>query len=144
MENDTFQIIVFGLVLVGMIALAVYLGRQAWENHQSKSNSKEEQGAQSESLEEMRKSIDNIDNAIVAMLAERFKMTNRVGYYKAECKLPSKDLEREAEQQERIIEIAEQYGLDPEFAKSYLEAVIERVINNHEKIATQVQLEKAS
>ena len=94
-----------------------------------------------ESLEEMRKSIDNIDNAIVAMFAERFKVTNRVGYYKAERQLPSKDPEREAKQYDRIIEIAEQYGLDPEFAKSYLEAVIERVINNHEKISTQAQLE---
>ncbi|MCP4274394.1 MAG: chorismate mutase, partial [Gammaproteobacteria bacterium] len=28
-----------------------------------------------ESLDEMRKSIDNIDNAIVAMFAERFKVT---------------------------------------------------------------------
>ena len=97
-----------------------------------------------ESLEEMRKSIDNIDNAIVAMFAERFKVTNRVGYYKAERQLPSKDPEREAKQYERIVEIAEQYGLDPEFAKSYLEAVIERVINNHENILTQAQLKQGN
>jgi len=49
-----------------------------------------------ESLEEMRKSIDNIDNAIIAMFAERFKVTNRVGYYKAKRQLPSKDPERRA------------------------------------------------
>ena len=36
-----------------------------------------------ETLNDMRKSIDNIDNAIVAMFAERFKVTNRVGHYKA-------------------------------------------------------------
>jgi len=95
-----------------------------------------------ESLKEMRKSIDNIDNAIIAMFAERFKVTNRVGYYKAERQLPSKDAEREAMQYNRIIEIAEHYGLDPEFAESYLGAVIKRVINNHEKISIQIKLEQ--
>lgn len=87
-----------------------------------------------ETLEEMRKSIDNIDNAIVAMFAERFKVTNRVGYYKAEHQLPSKDSTREAVQYDRIAELAQQYGLDPEFAKSYLATVIERVVQNHGKI----------
>ena len=90
-----------------------------------------------ESLEEMRKSIDNIDNAIVAMFAERFKITNRVGVYKAEHQLPAKDPKREAAQYDRIIEIAQQYGLDPEFAKSYLSAVIERVVENHKKILAE-------
>jgi len=66
-----------------------------------------------ETLEEMRKSIDNIDNAIVAMLSERFKVTERVGHYKAQ----------------------KHYGLDPEFAESYLVTVIERVVRNHQEIA---------
>lgn len=90
-----------------------------------------------ESLEDMRKSIDNIDNAIVAMFAERFKVTNRVGHYKAEHQLPSKDLTREAVQYERVTELAHQYGLDPEFAKSYLTAVIECVVQKHEKYSTK-------
>ena len=90
-----------------------------------------------ETLEEMRKSIDNIDNAIVAMFSERFKVTNRVGFHKAENGLPSKDPAREAEQYERIGALANQYGLDPEFAKSYLAAVIERVVKNHEKISAK-------
>jgi len=51
--------------------------------------------------------------------------------------LPSKDPVREAEQYSRIEVLAKQYGLDPEFAKSYLEAVIERVVQNHEKISAE-------
>lgn len=70
-----------------------------------------------------------------------FVVGRAFGYYKAKRQLPSKDPDREAKQYDRIIELAEQYGLDPEFAKSYLKAVIERVINNHEKILTQTQLE---
>ena len=91
-----------------------------------------------ESLDDTRKSIDNIDNAIVAMFAERFKVTNRVGVYKAKNRLASKDPARESEQYRRIEDLAIQYGLDPEFAKSYLKAVISRVVANHEEIAKNI------
>lgn len=88
-----------------------------------------------ETLEEMRKSIDNIDNAIVAMLSERFKVTERVGHYKAQNGLPAKDVERESTQFTRMNKLAQHYGLDPEFAESYLVTVIERVVRNHQEIA---------
>lgn len=92
-----------------------------------------------ETLEEMRKSIDNIDNAILAMLAERFKVTNQVGDYKAKHNLPAKDPAREATQYARIAELAEQYGLDPEFAKMYLSIVIDQVIARHDELARDFQ-----
>lgn len=91
-----------------------------------------------ESLDELRKSIDNIDNAIVAMLAERFKVTNRVGRYKAVNGLPAKDSAREAVQYQRIDELATQYGLDPMVASSVLSTVIAAVVKNHEEIAKSV------
>lgn len=86
----------------------------------------------------MRKSIDNIDNAIVAMFAERFKVTDRVGSYKAAHGLPARDSERESVQYDRINQLAVQYGLDPEFAKSYLSDVISRVVQNHKRIAARL------
>ena len=88
-----------------------------------------------ETLDDLRKSIDNIDNAIVAMFAERFKVTDRVGHYKAANGLPAKDPAREAIQFQRMSELASQYGVDPDFAAFYLSAVIERVVHNHEQIA---------
>jgi len=91
-----------------------------------------------ETLEDMRKSIDNIDNAIVAMLAERFKVTGRVGLYKAQNGLNAKDPARESAQFARMSELAEQYGLDPDFAESYLTSVIKSVISNHEYIAAKL------
>ena len=36
-----------------------------------------------------RKSIDNIDAALIHMLAERFRITQAVGEYKAKVTLPS-------------------------------------------------------
>ena len=91
-----------------------------------------------ESLEDLRKSIDNIDNAIVAMLAERFKVTDRVGHFKASNNLPAKDLRREALQHARIQELSQQYGLDPELASAILDQVIDRVVANHEQIARTI------
>ena len=91
-----------------------------------------------ESLEELRKSIDNIDKAIVAMLAERFKVTNRVGYFKASHKLPAKDPDREALQHARVQELSQQYGLDPELASSILDQVIAKVVVNHLQIAKAI------
>lgn len=92
-----------------------------------------------ESLEDMRKSIDNIDNAIVAMFAERFKVTDRVGEYKAQNGLAPKDESREAIQFTRISELAEQYGLDASFARTQLESVIERVVKRHAENAARNQ-----
>ncbi|MFQ3595085.1 MAG: chorismate mutase, partial [Sphingomonadaceae bacterium] len=50
----------------------------------------------SESLQDFRRSIDNIDAALVHLLAERFKITKRVGAFKAASGLPPADPAREA------------------------------------------------
>jgi len=55
----------------------------------------------------MRKSIDNIDDAIVAMFAERIK------------------------------DLALEYGLDSEFAHSYLRSMIDRVVERHTALTDQ-------
>ena len=96
-----------------------------------------------DSLEELRKSIDNIDNAIMAMFAERFKITEKVGCYKAINGLPAKDVQREAVQLARIADLAKTYGLDPEFAQELLVNVIGRVVANHESIAREYELHKS-
>jgi len=88
-----------------------------------------------ETLEEMRKSIDNIDSAIIAMIAERFRVTDRVGVYKAENGLPPKDSAREAKQFDRINDLALEYGLEPELAKTLLSKVIDRVVEKHKVLA---------
>lgn len=88
-----------------------------------------------ETLDELRKSIDNIDNAIIAMFAERFKVTNKVGVLKAANGLPAKDPKREEFQFQRICELSKLYGLDPEFSEDLLQRVINRVVKNHIEIA---------
>jgi chorismate mutase len=88
-----------------------------------------------ERLERFRSSIDNIDAALVLLLAERFKITQEVGFYKAEVGLPPADLAREEEQIARLRELAESANLDPAFSEAFLRFVIAEVIRHHERAA---------
>ncbi|AAT89979.1 chorismate mutase [Leifsonia xyli subsp. xyli] len=87
-------------------------------------------------LRGIRQSIDNIDAAVVHMLAERFKFTQQVGALKAEYGLPPADPEREREQIDRLRMLAEESHLDPGFAEKFLNFIIAEVIREHERIAT--------
>jgi chorismate mutase len=86
-------------------------------------------------LAELRASIDNIDAALVHLLAERFKFTQQVGHLKAEAGLPPADLEREAQQISRLRALATASGLDPVFAEKFLGFIVAEVIHHHEVIA---------
>ncbi|QZD93160.1 chorismate mutase [Qipengyuania xiapuensis] len=80
-----------------------------------------------------RKSIDNIDAALVHMLAERFRITQAVGAYKAKVTLPPADPAREAAQIARLRRLAEESELDPEFSEKFLRFIIDEVIRHHEQ-----------
>ena len=67
-------------------------------------------------LARLRHSIDNIDAALVYLLAERFKATKQVGVLKAQRGLPPSDPGREVRQVARLRELAQQADLDPVFA----------------------------
>lgn len=86
-------------------------------------------------LAALRQSIDNIDMALVAMLAERFRCTQAVGELKARYKMPPADLQREARQIARLRELAKNAHLDPDFAEKFLNFIIREVIRHHEAIA---------
>lgn len=86
-------------------------------------------------LGEIRRSIDNLDAAMIHILAERFRHTQEVGKLKAAHDLPPSDPEREKLQVERLRELAHDAQLDPEFAEKFLNFVIAEVIHHHRRIA---------
>lgn len=86
-----------------------------------------------EVLRGYRESIDNIDAALVFMLAERFKITQAVGRYKAASGLPPADPGREGEQVARLRKLAGDARLDPEFSEKFLRFIIDEVIRHHNR-----------
>lgn len=82
-------------------------------------------------LHRLRDSIDNIDAALIHMLAERFKFTQQVGALKARTGMPAADPKREAQQISRLRALAEQAKLDPEFAEKFLNFIVTEVIRHH-------------
>lgn len=87
-----------------------------------------------ETLNGYRQSIDNIDAALVFMLAERFKITQAVGRHKATHGLPPADPSREQRQIERLRALARDAQLDPDFSEKFLRFIIDEVIRHHERV----------
>jgi chorismate mutase len=83
----------------------------------------------------LRQSIDNVDAALIHVLAERFKFTQQVGGLKAAAGLPASDPEREKVQIARLRALAEEAHLDPEFAEKFLNFIVAEVIHHHQRIA---------
>jgi chorismate mutase len=86
-----------------------------------------------EILKGHRESIDRLDAILVYTLGERFKHTQAVGKLKAEHDLPPSDPAREEQQIARLTDLAKRADLDPEFAKKFLNFIIQEVIQHHKQ-----------
>jgi len=85
-------------------------------------------------LGELRESIDNIDAALIHLLAERFRCTRQVGELKARSGMPAADPGRERVMIKRLKSLAKSAKLDPAFAEKFINFVIAEVIRHHESI----------
>ena len=84
-------------------------------------------------LKRHRATIDNLDAALIHILAERFRTTKSVGVLKASSDLPPADPTREREQVARLRQLARDADLDPDFAEKLLNFIIQEVIRHHEQ-----------
>ncbi len=90
-----------------------------------------------EDLWRLRRSIDNIDSALVHMLAERFRVTREIGVLKAVHRMPPVDVSREETQVAKLRDKASSAGLDPDFAEDFIRRVMAEVVRQHEIIARE-------
>lgn len=95
-------------------------------------------------LTRLRNSIDNIDAAVIHLLAERFKVTREVGVLKARERLPASDPAREERQLVRLRRLAEAADLDPAFAAKFQAFVVAEVVDAHRRAAAEAQGEGAA
>lgn len=89
---------------------------------------------ENELLGEFRASIDNIDAALIFLLAERFRITRKVGYYKKEHNLPPEDRTREDLQLSRLQDLSKSADIDPEFVGEFFNFITAEVRKRHEEI----------
>ena len=79
-------------------------------------------------------SIDNIDAALIHLLAERLQRTRAVDRLTAQHRVAWRDLGREASQVTRLRELAAVSKLDPDFAEAFHAFVVREVIRQHEAV----------
>lgn len=82
-------------------------------------------------LDELRREIDRIDERLVAVLAERFAVTRRVGALKHARGLPPQDAVREAQIEAKVRRLAAEHDLSEAMVSDVLRAVIDRVVEEH-------------
>jgi len=87
----------------------------------------------------LRDSIDNFDAALIHILAERFRCVRAVSHLKAHRSMPPSDLSREKRQAARLRKLAEESGLNPDFAEKILHFIIAEAVHDHEIVAAEVQ-----
>lgn len=85
-------------------------------------------------MEDLRRQIDEVDERFVELLADRFRITRRVGLVKAERGLPPQDAEREAQIVAKVRRLAAEHDLDEALVSEVLRAVIDRVVAEHREM----------
>ena len=85
-----------------------------------------------EQLADYRRSIDNLDSALIAILAERFRLTEKIGRTKAKGGFEARDLKREEWQLEQFRKLASSHDLAVDVAVDIMTRIISHVKTRHE------------
>ncbi len=88
-------------------------------------------------LAEIRRRIDEIDQGIIELLRERFKVTHEVGLLKAEREMSAQDVEREEQKLEVLGALSESHKLEPTLVRELFRRIMEEVVRNHERIKAE-------
>ncbi len=81
-----------------------------------------------------RRRIDEIDQRIIELLRERFKVTHEVGLLKARRDMSAQDVAREEQKLKALDALSESHKLEPSLVRELFRRIMEEVVRNHEKI----------
>lgn len=94
----------------------------------------------SRQLEKFRRQLDKIDEKMLKILADRFKITKKVGEYKARYYLPICDKKRESEILKNRRLLAKKLKLNEKLVKEIFEKIIKTVRANHQEIKNKLKI----
>lgn len=83
-------------------------------------------------LSQLRQQLDDIDEQIIALIAERQFNVEQIGNVKLDTKSPTRDYGREKQVINHIREVAEQKKLNPNIAQKIFELIIETSLSKQE------------
>ncbi|MBO0701917.1 MAG: chorismate mutase [Candidatus Dormibacteraeota bacterium] len=87
-------------------------------------------------LRALRQQLDEIDERLVRVLEERFRVTREVGRLKAEVGLPPIDVARERRILARLEVVARAARLDPELLQGIYRQIFDAVVAEHRAAGT--------
>lgn len=90
-------------------------------------------------LLQARARIDQIDDELIRLLADRFSQTLLVGKIKASQELQSFDPEREAQKILKLRQLSEELGLNPDFVANLFSQIMQEVVKNHQRLKAELE-----
>lgn len=84
-------------------------------------------------FKEQREKIDKLDEQIITLLAERFKVVDEVGRIKKEHNIAVVQQERAESVKQRVSRLGAEKGLDPDFVRHIYTVMIDHAheVENH-------------
>ncbi len=90
-----------------------------------------------ESLAQLRRQIDSLDDELVELLAKRMTVCREVGHFKAEHSMPVVQTGRYNDLMQRRVDQAVQVGLSPEFMRTVLAAIHEESVRQQLELTSR-------
>src|SRR4051812_41952263 len=91
-------------------------------------------------LSKLRAQIDDVDERLVAVLADRFTLTRQVGAVKRDAGLSPVDAAREQDLYRRVRSRASEHGIDPDLVEALYRTLIGHVVVEHSALGEEVEV----
>ena len=89
-------------------------------------------------LLQARARIDEIDNELIKLLADRFSQTLQVGKIKASQQLQSFDPDREMQKIQKLRKMSEEMGINPDLVANLFTQIMQEVVQNHQRLKAEL------